>query len=54
LNVSIDTQKKKIVHNGKEITLDLFFALDVAPVGTSLEIVSNESGIVTVKVHIPE
>lgn len=55
--VMIDTKKKKIFHNGKEIPLDPFVALELAPVGTRLEVIENydeTDSHVSLKLHIPE
>ena len=52
----IDTKKKKIFHNNKEIPLDPFVALEMAPVGTTLEVVENydeNDTHVSLKMFIP-
>jgi hypothetical protein len=52
--VTIDTENKTIIHNGKVIHVDPIYAVAMAPIGTQIEVIANDNGIVTLKLHIPE
>lgn len=57
MQIVIDTKLKKIFHNKKEIPIDPFVALEMAPVGTKLEIITNydnDDSHVSLMINIPE
>lgn len=54
MEVTIDTTTQRILHNGKVIALDPFVAASIAPVGTRIEILETDGGIVKLKLFVPE
>jgi hypothetical protein len=51
--VTLDTDRKQIIFNGKLIDVDPVFAFALAPTGTMIEVLCNENNLVTLKLTVP-
>lgn len=50
LIITLDTERRQIIFNGKIIDADPMFAFALAPTGTIIEVIGNENNLVTLKI----